>query len=421
MKQLLKSATIIQKGNPFHHQQVDLLIVDGIIKDIAPQIEDQEAILIESKKLCVSSGWIDMNAHFCEPGFEHKEDLLTGSKAAMSGGFTSVCLLPNTSPVVDNRSQVEFIKKVGQEQLVDLHPYGSISKACEGNELSEIHDMWNSGAVGFTDGQQSIQNPNLLHRALRYTQSFGAIVLHHPFDNRICEDGVMNEGEMSTNLGLKGIPEISEDIMVARDIELVKHTGGKLHFSLVSSQSAIQKIAEAKQEGLDISCDIPSYLLYFNENDLENYDSKLKLQPPLRSIANQSFYIESINNGTIDAISSNHTPQAIEDKAKEFDHAAFGMINIQSTFSSIISSSDGELSLDRIIETLTRGPLRILNQKESQIAIGESANLTLFDPESTTSFSKESIQSKSLNSPFIGKQLKGEIIGVMNKGKVYIN
>lgn len=414
MKHLLKSATVIQKSSPFHKKTVDILIENGTIQDIKSNIEDSEAITIQSDSLHVSSGWIDLNANFCEPGQEHKEDLESGSKAAAAGGFTKVCLIPNTKPVLDNRSQVEFIKKFCQNKVVELLPIGSLSQSAKGEELSEMYDMWTSGAVGFSDGYNVIHNPNLFHRALRYTQSFGARVFHFAFDNRLSETGVMNEGEKSTNLGLQGIPEICEDIMVARDIELLKHAGGQLHFSTISSKNAIEKIKSAKKEGFAVSCDIPSYLLYFEENDLEDYDSHLKVLPPLRSKENRTYYINAINEGTIDAISSNHQPQAIEDKAKEFDHAAFGMINIQTSFSSILTQNHTTIELDKIIETLTSGPEEILGIKPSKIEVGTVANLTIFDPTIDYILGEKDLKSKSKNSPFIGQSLKGKILGIIN-------
>lgn len=400
---------------------MDILIGNGTIKSIGKSLKSDSATIVSSNDLHVSSGWIDLNAHFQEPGFEHKEDIESGMNAAAKGGFTRVCVSPNTEPVIDSKSQIKFIKEKCLNHAVELLPYGCLSKGMKGEELAELYDLYESGAVGFKDGHQSVSNPNLLHRALLYVQMFDGTIFNFEYEGSICEEGVMSEGKVSTELGLKGIPDYAEDIMMARDIEIIKHTSGKMHFCTVSSDTAINKIKIAKSDQLKVSCDLASYHLLLSDEDLNEFDTRYKTMPPLRKKEHHSAYIKAINEGTIDALSSNHLPEDIEMKKREFDHAAFGMINIQTAFSAALTGVKNKVSLERLIELFTSGPSKILGIEEAIIQEGETANLTLFDPKEESLFNKEDFASKSKNSPFIGQKLDGKIIGIINKNQARLN
>lgn len=421
MKILAKNTTVVCESSKYHLKKVDILIENGVITKIADQIKDEKAKTIESKNLHASLGWLDMHVNFQDPGFEHKEDIITGAKAAASGGFTKVCVSPLTYPVIDNKSQVEYIINKSANVLVDLYPYGAVSKETKGKELAELADMKSAGAIAFTDDKKSIKNPNLLNRALLYTQSFDGLILNHPHTAETAHKGVMNEGVVSTQLGLNGIPELSADLMITRDLYLAEYTKGKLHFSTISTEKSIELIREAKKKGLRVSCDVSAYNLLLNENELMEFDSRFKVLPPLRSEKTIKALIKGIKDGTINAISSDHLPEDIEAKKKELDHAAFGMINLQTAFATANTALQKSISINDLINLLTKGPAEVLNIDLGKIEVGEKANITLFDPKEEFEFTKEKVLSKSKNSPFFKKKLKGKVIGVVNNKKSYFN
>lgn len=421
MKILIKDATIICEASKFHLKVMDLLVENGLITKISNRIKNPEAKTIQSKNLHVSLGWLDMHANFQDPGFEHKEDIITGTKAAASGGFTKVCISPLNQPITDNKSQIEYILNRSSNSIVDLYPYGTISKDAKGKELAELADMTSAGAIGFTDDKRSIKNPNLLNRALLYTQSFDGLVLNHPYTNEIAEKGVMNEGIVSTQLGLNGIPELASDLMIARDLYLTEYSNGKLHFSTVSTEKSIELIRAAKKKGLKVSCDVASYNLLLNENELMEFDSRFKVMPPLRSESTIRALIKGIKDGTINAISSDHLPEDIENKKKELDHASFGAINLQTSFAAANTALQKSINTTELIKLLTSGPAEILKIELGKISEGEKANLTLFDPKESFTFTKDQVLSKSKNSPFFKRELKGKVIGVINNKKSFFN
>ncbi|MEX2379994.1 MAG: dihydroorotase [Vicingaceae bacterium] len=304
--------------------------------------------------------------------------------------------------------------------MVELLPYGAVSKNAEGNELAELYDMAQAGAQAFFDGKNAIENPNLLMRALDYCRSFDGLVVNFAYNNDISPEGVMNEGKVSTALGLKGIPELAEEIMLNRDLYLVDYTQGKLHFATISSAAAIQLIAAAKKKGAKVSCDISTAHLLLNDTELEDFDSRLKTLPPFRSQQSIQTLVQGIEKGVVDALSSDHWPQDIESKKKEFDHAEFGIINLQTAFAAANTALKKDISLEKLIELFTSGPERILALEKHPIEVGAKANFTLFDPEQDFIFEKKDVLSKSKNSPFFGRKLKGVVYGVVNNGKSYL-
>jgi len=421
MDLLIKKVKIID-ANSQHHQSVcDVLIEKGIIQKIAKNISKEQIQTLELKDLHLSNGWIDLNANIQDPGYEEKEDLNSGIKSAAAGGFTRVALSPSTLPTRDSKTQIEYILTKAKNKIVEVFAYGNISKNQEGKELAELSDMYSSGAVGFTDGKHPISNPNLMHRALLYAQAFNGLIISFPYTQELSPEGVMNEGTHSTLLGLKGIPALAEELMVARDLYLLEHTAGRLHFASVSSPTSIDLIQKAKSKGLNVSCALPSYLLLLDDSNLKDFDSRLKTLPPLREKATVKKLNQLVKNGSIKALCSDHWPQDIDSKMKEFDYADFGIINLQTAFAVANTALSSTVDLTAIIELFTSGPADILGISNHPIEEGAPANLTLFQPNEGFTLEKKAILSKSKNSPFIGKKLTGRVIGIVNRNKIELN
>lgn len=419
MNALIKSATIVNSKSPFNGKTVDILIEKGIIKKIAANIKNTDNFQeIKQKDLHVSIGWFDFRANFCDPGFEYKEDLNSGLKAAAKGGFTGVMVMPSTNPVIDNKSGIEYIINKAKNNIVNVYPAGALTHQSEGNDIAEMYDMHLAGAVAFTDNKKSIANPNLLTRALLYNQSFGGLVINYPNNRHLFNNGQINEGVTSTRLGLKGIPAIAEEIMVNRDIFLAEYCNAAIHLSNISTKKSVQLIKEAKAKGLKITSDVNSYHLLLDETELETFDSNLKVMPPLRTKEDIKALIKGLKEGVIDIICSDHTPQDIEHKQCEFDHAAFGIINLQTSFAAMNTALKGKLALDQTIDLITTNPRQTLNLDIPKMEVGEQANLTLFSPTETQVVKTETLVSKSKNSPFIGKTLTGKVYGIVNQNKL---
>lgn len=421
MEILIKSATIVDKNHPLNGKRQDILISNGTIKKIADSIDQAATKTIEKTDLHVSIGWCDLCANFQDPGYEYKEDLESGSKAAAAGGFTAVAVSAATYPIADSKSGIEYIKNNSKNNLVDILPLGAVSVRMEGKDLAELYDMSMAGAIAFSDDKKSIANPNVLLRALLYCKAFDGLVINFPNTWEVSNSGVMNEGESSTILGMKGIPELSEELMVARDIYLARYTGGRLHFSTISTPKSLELIKKAKSEGLNISCDVSSYHLLLEDKDVMDFDTRYKTMPPLRSAESRKALIKGLKTGSIDAICSNHQPEDIEVKKMEFDNAAFGIINLQTAFAAANTALNGKVELDEMIAMLSSQPRKILGLPEVQLKEGQKANISLFSPNEEFMLQKKDIISKSENSPFIGRKLKGKVFGVYNNGKLGMN
>ena len=418
MKLLIKQARIICSSSPLHQQVKDLYIIDGIIKTIADSITEIADETIAADNLHISIGWMDIFANFNDPGFEQKETLVSGAAAAAAGGFTDVMLLPNTNPMVSTKTVVEYIKQKAAALPVSIHPIAAVTKNAEGKELTEMYDMFASGAIAFSDGTQSIQSPGVLLKALQYVLPVSATIIQLPDDKSISGQGLMNEGIQSTRLGLPGKPAIAEELMIARDIELLKYTKSKLHITGVSTKKGIEIIAAAKNEGLDISCSVSPAHLWFCDEDLKEYDTNLKLNPPLRTLADRDALQAALNDGSIDCLASHHLPQHWDDKTCEFEYAKKGMISLEAMYGVANSFAKDSTAL---IEQLTTAPRKIFGLPLPEIKEGATACLTVFNPEITFIFEQKHIRSISANSAFIGRKLKGKVIGIINKNKYNIN
>lgn len=414
MTLLLKSATILDASQPSQHgKKRDILIENGVITKIATRLETPKgAKTISLKNLHVSPGWFDSSVSFGEPGFEERETLSNGLRVAAASGFTGIVLNTDTRPVPDTSGDIVFLKDSSSRAITELFPLGTLSKGAGGTELAELYDMSQAGAIGFSDYKAALEQPNLLKLALLYTRNFNGLVFSFPQDEDLSAKGQMNEGEVSVRLGLKGIPSLAEELRIARDLAILEYTGGKLHIPLISTERSVELIAGAKKRGLDVSCSVSVHHLFLTDSELESFDSRFKVLPPLRGRRDCKALQKALKEGIIDLVTSDHCPVDVEEKRVEFDRAAYGTIGLESAFG----------VLNQIYDTATctgilaRGRSRF-GLPEIRLRTGETANLTLFDPEASYTFEAGDIQSTSKNAIFLGKPLKGRTYGVIVGGK----
>ncbi len=416
MNLIIRTATIIDSKSPFHNQVVDVKITDGRIEKIGEQLQNADKYQeIKIANLHLSQGWFDTSVSMGEPGFEDRETIKNGLDVAAKSGFTGIALQPNSYPSIDNQSQVQFVKQKAVNSATDLFPIGALTKESEGKDLAELFDMKNAGAIAFGDYNRSISNANLLKIGLQYVQDFDGLVIAFCQDETIKGNGVANEGIVSTRLGLKGIPNLAEEIIVARNLFLLEYTGGRLHIPTISTAKSVGLIREAKKKGLQVTCSVAVHHLVLTDEKLDGFDTRYKVAPPLRSEADRKALLAGILDNTIDCITSDHNPLDIENKKMEFDLAKNGTIGLESAFGTLQTV----LPLEKIIEKLTSGKA-IFGIENQTIQEGNTANLTLFLTEDKWVFSKETILSKSKNSAFLGEKMKGKAIGIYNNGKLIL-
>lgn len=418
MSYLLKNVFIIDKNSPFHLEKKDILIDKGIIKQISSNIPKGDCKLVEGDNLYISVGFTDLNCHIYQPGFEYREDMQTGLSSAVNGGFTSVALMPNTEPSIDTKGQVSYLKSLANNNIVDVIPIGAISKDCKGKDLAEIYDMQSEGIYCFSDGHKSIANSGMMERALLYVKKFSGTVMNHPNVSEISNGGLMNEGVLSTKLGLKASPKLAEELMVARDIYLAEHSESSLHFINISTANSVKQIKEAKKKGIKVTASVNAYNLLLDDSFLNEYDTNFKVNPHLRTKEDIKALLKGLKDGTIDVISSGHNPKHLDEKKVEFENADFGISALDSTFSVARKATEKTLSIEELIEKLTIKPREILNLNVLSIKEGEKANFVVFNPDEEYIFDIKNIKSKSKCTPFIGMQLKGKVKTVFNNKKV---
>lgn len=416
MKVLIKEAHIISSESPFHNQIVDLKINDGIIEKIGTNIEAADFYEVKVPNLKVSLGWFDSSVSLGEPGYEDRETIENGLQVAAQSGFTEIALQPNSFPIVDNQSQVYFVKQKANNSATTLHPIGALTKNSEGSDLAELFDMKNAGAIAFGDYNKCISNANLFKIGLQYVQDFDGLVISFCQDEKIKGNGVANEGIVSTQLGLKGIPNLAEELIVARNLFLLEYTGGKLHIPTISTAKSVELIKEAKSKGLQITCSVSVHHLVLTDDCLTTFDTRYKVSPPLRNETDRQALIAGVLDHTIDCITSDHNPMDIEHKKMEFDLAKNGTIGLESAFGALMTL----LPIEIIIDKLTAAR-KIFSMQQPEIKEGAIANLTLFTEGNNWIFSKESILSKSKNSAFLGVEMKGNVVGIYNNKKLIIN
>ena len=411
MNILLKSAKIVCPENrELHSKKRDILIKKGIIEKIGASVEAPANVkTVEKANLHVSLGWFDSSVCFGEPGYEERETIANGLLTAGKSGFTDVVLNPNTYPVPDTSSDVVFLKERGLGKSTQLHPMGTLTKNADGIDLAELYDMKNAGAVAFYDFKRQISNPNLLKIALLYAQNFDGLVYSFPQNGNIKGKGVAHEGEVSTKLGLKGIPALAEELQIARDLFILEYAGGKLHIPTISTAGSVKLIAEAKKKGLDVSCSVAIHNLFYSDETLVGFDTNFKVSPPLRTKSDSKALIKGLKNGAIDFVTSDHVPMDVEHKRVEFDNAKNGSLGLESAFGALNTLFD----LDETVKLLTNGRYRY--QIESpKLEEGAKACLTLFNPEGEYVFEAKDILSTSKNSMFVGASLKGKVYGIIH-------
>jgi len=416
MNFLLKAATVIDPSSPFHNQTVDILIENGIIKDIDALIESKENIeKIKLDTLHVSQGWFDSSVSFGEPGYEERETIAHGLTVAAKSGFTHIAINPNTLPITDTSASVGFLKSKALQNAVNLHPIGSLTVKSEGVDMAELYDMQQAGAIAFGDYKKSMRNPNLLKIALLYAQNFGGLVLSFPQDNNIAGKGMVNEEKQSTLLGLKGIPALAEELQISRDLFLLEYTGGKLHIPTISTAKSVQLIREAKANGLQVSCSASIHHLLLTDEELTTFDTNYKVLPPLRTQRDVDALLDGIEDGTIDMVTSDHQPMDVEHKKVEFDNAKYGTVGLETAFGIL----NNIISTEKVIALLTQGK-SIFGIENIAINKGNKANLSLFIPKGSTTFTDEHIVSTSKNSAFIGRTMKGNTYGIVSNGQMVL-
>ena len=422
MRVLLQKVLIADTNSPYNGSVKDILIVNDTIAQIADSINgnDVETTVITTDNAIVSSGWIDIFSHFCDPGFEYRETLATGAAAAAAGGFTQVFTLPNTQPGITSKTEIEYIVEKSKPLPITIQPLGAVTKLIEGKELSEMYDMRLSGAVAFSDGLQAIQSSGLLLKALQYIKAFDGVIVQLPHDKSIGAFGLVNEGIVSTQLGLPGIPAIAEELIIKRDIDLLHYTESKLHITGVSTANSVALIAAAKAKGLNISCSVTPYHLLFCDEDLVEYDTNLKTNPPLRSRADMMALRQAVIDGQIDCIASHHLPQNWDSKTCEFEYAKLGMIGLQTAFATI-NQLLPSLTNQQLADLFSQNARQIFGLPHANIVEGATAELTIFKRTGETVLTKASNKSKSANSPLLNTALQGEVIGIIHKSQLHLN
>jgi dihydroorotase len=417
---LLRQVKIADQHSPFNGQVKDILLQDAVLISIQDHYEGKADQIVDIPGTIVSTGWVDPFTHFCDPGYEHRETLVTGAAAAQAGGFTTVFVVPNTQPVVDNKTQVNYIIQQNQQLPIHVLPIGALSKKIEGKDLAEMIDMHYAGAVASSDGLYPVQSTLLFLKALQYVKTFDGVVIQMPIDKSLGSLGLMNEGITSTQLGLPGIPAIAEELMIARDIELLKYTNSKLHITGVSTAKGMALIEAGKKAGLALTCSVTPYHLYFNETDLTTYDTLLKVFPPLRTKSDQAALLDAVERGVVDCISSHHQPQDWDGKTIEFEYAKAGIASIETTYSTI-NHLLPKLKEDAIANLLSNNARSIFNLGSNTIQEGQVVDLTFFNPTIEATHSKLASKSKSANNPFWDKPLKGKVVATYVKGKLHLN
>ncbi|MEJ2584990.1 MAG: dihydroorotase [Robiginitalea sp.] len=410
MTLLIKSATLIDKSQPaLHRKKRDLLIDKGHIKNIGRGLSpDRKTRVIEAKNLHVAPGWFDTSVSFGEPGYEERETIAHGLEVAASSGFAGIVLNTNTNPTPDTSGDIVYLKEAAKQHCTELFPMGTVSVGTAGKDLSEMYDMHCAGAVGFSDYKTPLQSANLLKLALLYTDNFGGLVHSFPMDAELALHGQMHEGEVSVRLGLKGIPGLAEELRVARDLSLLEYTGGRLHIPTISTAASVKLIAAARKKGLDVTCSVALHHLWFSDTAVEQFDSHFKVMPPLRDQKDRKALLKALKDGVIDFVTTDHCPLDVEQKRREFDHAAFGATGLEEAFGILNQLYGPEDSA----EILGRGWQRF-GQPEPVLKEGQRAVLTLFDPDIDYTLEEKDLKSHSKNSMFLGVPLKGRAYGVV--------
>lgn len=418
MKILIKNGRLVNPADNAAEGRYDILIENGIISRISKNIPAKTAKIIDAKDMYVFPGLIDVHSHLREPGREDEETIYTGSVSAASGGFTTVCCMPNTAPPLDNRVAVRFVVDRARDADCEVLPIGTITVNREGRELPPYGEMAQEGAVGFSDDGDCVMNSLVMRRALEYSKLYKKPVISHPEDANLSKNGVMNEGALSTRMGLSGIPVQSEAIMVNRDIALAHLTGGRLHLAHISAEESMEAVRRAKKINKNITCEAAVHHLFLTEEAVKGYNTNAKMMPPLRTGKDVKALIKGLKDGTIDCIVTDHAPHSEEEKESGFENAPFGIIGFETALSLAMELQEQGLTIERIVSLFTVGPARVLGIDRGMLGKGKRADITVFDPRVEWVYRKEDILSKSKNSPFIGRKMKGRVTTTIYKGRI---
>jgi dihydroorotase len=410
MSLLIKGGRVVDPANSIDAVQ-DVLVKDGRIERVGPGLPAPEGVtVLDAAGKVVCPGFIDIHVHLREPGLEYKETVATGTRAAAAGGFTAVCCMANTQPVNDNRSITDYIRaKAESEGAVRVYPIGAVTRGLAGKELAELAELAEAGCVAFSDDGKCVMNANLYRRAMEYTLPFGAPVISHAEDDHLASGGSMHEGVVSTELGIPGVPAAAEDVMVARDILLAELTGAHLHIAHLSTAGAVRLVRDAKARGVHVTAEVTPHHLLLTDEAVRSFDANTKMNPPLRSKRDAEAVLEGLLDGTIDCIATDHAPHALSEKEGEFDHAAFGIVGLETAVAVLMDRlvGPGLLPLATLVARLSRDPARLLGLPGGSLAAGAPADLTLLDPAAEWTVDPARFESKSRNTPFGGWTLTG--------------
>ena len=411
---LLKNITILDKTSNYFGEKVDILIENNRIAKIEKSIINDNIDNYDFQGCYWAPAFCDLNVTVGDPGFEYREDIVSIANAALNGGFSTICVTADNHPISQTKAQIEYILNRSKEVAVHILPIGAVTENFDGKSPSEMLDMQHAGAIAFSDIPHNIKNSGVLMRALQYTQPFDGLVIDMPFDATLVGEGQVNESEVSVRMGMKGISNLSEYVAVQRDIEILKYAGGKLHLSGISTKESVDLIRQAKTENLNITCAVFVHHLISDEENVQSYDANYKVFPPLRTKEDQQALIDGLKDGTIDCISTQHTPLSIDEKNIEFEYAMNGMIGLESAFGLLYKRLEKEISKEKLIELLAVNPRNLIKQNKS-------TDFVILDFEEVYTFSKKEIHSKSYNTPYIGNELKGKVKAVYAKGILHIN
>jgi dihydroorotase len=419
---VLKNGTII---DPHHKKTIhgDVWIKDGTIAGVGGFKAPKSSETVDCSGKVITHGFCDLHVHFREPGREDKETLQTGSLAAMAGGFTRVCVMPNTNPPLDSPESINFIREKADDCPIHIHPIGAVTKSQDGNDLTEMGLMYQEGAVAFSDDGLPIQDGAMMRIALEYATLMDVPIINHAEDVCLRAEGVMHEGRVSTHLGLPGNPDLAESAMVHRDLELAEFTGARLHVPHVSSAKAVHHIREMKQKNKNVTAEVTPHHLFFNDDALTSFNTHLKVAPPIRTEEDRRALIQAVREGTIDCIATDHAPHTIEDKETTFDLASFGMIGLESCFGAVykvLVDQEG-LQLEEVIALLTAKPRAIMGFDPDLFTLGRAAEINVIDADKEWTFERKHVRSRSINSPFYGEPLKGKVELTISCGRIFSN
>jgi dihydroorotase len=426
MNLLLKSCRLIDPSSGID-ELTDIHVFNGRIEHLGSGLPvPVGATVHELKRAVVAPGFIDMHVHLREPGFEYKETILTGVAAAAAGGFTAVCCMPNTNPPIDDESVVKYIQAKAREALgglVDVHPVGTVTVGRKGEHLAPLAELSDAGAVAFTDDGDPVHDAEVMRRALEYAAMFRRPVIQHAQEMTLTKGGVMNEGFVSTSLGLWGMPRVAEEVVVSRDIALTAYTAGQYHVAHMSTAGTLELVREAKRRGLNVTCEVTPHHFTLTDEAVRSYNTNTKMNPPLRTAADVEAMRLGLRDGTIDVIATDHAPHSFDEKQVEYQAAPFGIIGLETAIGLSVTAliQTGLLSLSQFIEKFSVNPRRILHLPEIRVKEGEPANLTMFDPAAEWVVDPRLFKSKSKNTPFGGFKLTGKAVGVINNGSAYWN